>query len=289
MVGGCASATDGQAASPDPGSYGSGLTERREGQPLGPGGGRGPTVKVPGGGTATQTGSPPTTRARINDNDGLGRNARLYLSAEVPKLVIEVDAVKGAEPSDAALATLRERLAEITDKPGGVELLATETFSNDRTRWSEDDIIAVQRAQRDRFSTPTAIVLYVLSVRGTYAANDDALGLAYSSSAFVLFTEHIRQVAATPLVSSSAIERAVAVHEMGHVFSLLNIGYTSPREREDPRHEAHSSNADSVMYWAIDNVGVADLLGGRTAPPSTFDEDDRADLNDIRTGRLRSA
>jgi hypothetical protein len=40
------------------------------------------------------------------------------------------------------------------------------------------------------------------------------------------------------------------------------------------------------MYWAVDNVGVASLLGGRTAPPTDFDADDKADLADVKLGRL---
>ena len=33
---------------------------------------------------------------------------------------------------------------------------------------------------------------------------------------------------------------------------------------------------------------VANLLGGRTQPPNDYDTDDRADLADVRSGKLRS-
>jgi len=66
----------------------------------------------------------------------------------------------------------------------------------------------------------------------------------------------------------------------------VNLGYHSPRPHEDPQHPGHSNDPNSVMYWAVDNVGVATLLGGHTAPPTDFDPDDRADLSDIRRGEL---
>lgn len=182
---------------------------------------------------------------------------------------------------------LRTRLASIVDKPGGIEMLPVETFSGDRSPWSEGDLLDVEKRNRDRYSTRSAMVLYVIYVNGSYSERPEALGLAYDSSTFAIFVERIREAAATPLVSSASIEQAVVVHEMGHVLALVNLGYESPRDHEDPQHRGHSSNPESVMYWAMDNVGVANLLGGRTTPPDDFDPDDRADLEDLKEGRLR--
>jgi len=111
------------------------------------------------------------------------------------------------------------------------------------------------------------------------------IGIAYSSSTDVIFEQAIRD-AATPLVSAQEIEQAAMVHEVGHLLSLVNLTYHSPRPHEDPNHPGHSSDPNSVMYWAIDNVGVATLLGGHTQPPTGFDPDDLADLNDVKAGKL---
>lgn len=265
-----------------------GASDDRAGDPLGPVGGEGSTGKIPAGDGSSQTGAGSQGVAPgVNDNGRLGINSRLYLSAEVPKLVVEVDAVRGAEPTPASLSTLRSRLAGVADKPRGIEMLPVETFSSDSAPWTEADLVQAEKQNRDRFSTRNEIVLYVQYVDGTFEENAEALGVAYKSSAYAVFAEHIREVASTPLVPSTAIESAVNVHEMGHVLALVNIGYSSPRDHEDPQHDRHSSNPDSVMYWAIDNVGVAGLLGGRTSPPTDFDQDDKADLADIRSGRLR--
>jgi hypothetical protein len=222
----------------------------------------------------------------INDEAALGRNARLYLNRGVPKLIVEVDAVEGYEPTAAALDLLRTRLASVVDKPSGIQMLPTESFSEHHTSWDGADLRVAERRYRDRYSSSAAAVLYVIYVDGSYAASDDALGAAFNASSFAVFVQKIRQDATTPLVPSSAIERSVLVHETGHVLALVNLTYRSPRDHEDPQHEGHSRNPDSVMYWAIDNVGIASLLGGRTAPPTDFDSDDRADLADLRSGKL---
>lgn len=224
--------------------------------------------------------------APIDDNGPLGINTRLYLSHDIPKLIVEVDAEKGYEPTSSALDRLRSRLASVADKPNGIQILPVETFTDDRSPWSEDDLLAVERKYRDNYSSRSAMVLYVLYVDGSYSEQSDALGLAYDSSTYAVFAEKIRESAATPLVPAASIEQAVVVHEMGHVLALVNLGYTSPRDHEDPDHRGHSSDPNSVMYWAMDNVGVANLLGGRADPPDDFDADDRADLEDLKSGRL---
>lgn len=287
----CVSRSDDGAARSSPrGKYGSALADEAT-----PGvGGGAPGTGAPSGlkpdpdrpGGAAAAPRAPSGQARIDDNARLGVNARAYLSAQIPRLVVEIDAVTGHEPSAQALDLLRDRLVDVSDKPRGVEFLPVETFTEDRAPWTEADLLTAERRHRDRHSTPQEMVLYVLYVDGAFAEESDALGVAFKASTFAVFAERIDD-AATPLVSAASIERSVLVHELGHVLALVNIGYTSPRPREDPDHDAHSSNPDSVMYWAVDNVGVAGLLGGRSEPPTDFDADDRADLEDIKNGRIR--
>jgi len=289
VASGCAVRGDERRAAPDPRRYGSSpASAAPDDSPvqLGPRGGDGPTVRIPGGSTGA-SGSRGSASTTVDDFGRLGSNTHLYLSNEVPKLVVEVDAVRGYEPSAGALSMLRSRLEAVTDKPAGIEMLPISTFAGGRSSWTENDVMDVQRRQRDRWSNRDEIVLYVLYVDGSFADDEKSLGVSFNSSMYTIFIEQIRGAAATPLVSAEAIERAVTVHEMGHVLALVNLGYRSPRNHEDPSHPGHSNNGDSVMYWAVDNVGVASLVGGRTGPPTQFDADDLADLEDLRRGRLR--
>lgn len=243
-------------------------------------------MDLPGSG-ASGRGGTTASGATINDHGPLGRNTHLYLNREVPRLVVEIDAVRGYEPTTYALDTLRERLQGVVDKPGGVDLLQVETFANNESTLTPADLREFENRNRDHYSTRNVMILYVLYVNGSFTHDREALGVAYNSSSYAVFAERIRVAAATPLVPAPAIEQAVIVHELGHVLALVNIGYTSPRNHEDPEHANHSKNPDSVMYWAIDNVGVAGLLQGRPSPPTKFDNDDLADLADLKSGKLR--
>jgi hypothetical protein len=222
---------------------------------------------------------------KIDDNGPVGANTHLYLNRKIPKLVVEVDAVKGYEPAPSALRILRDRLTRVVDKPGGVTFLATKVIPRTEDGDSQHSFMEkTEQRYRTHHSTPSAIVLYVLYSDGQMGG---VIGAAYSSSAYVVFKQNIQDSAATPLVTAVDIENSVIVHEMGHVMALVNIGYQSPRNHEDPQHKGHSNNSKSVMYWAVDNVGVVGLLGGSRKPPTEFDANDLADLRDLRDGKLK--
>jgi len=74
------------------------------------------------------------------------------------------------------------------------------------------------------------------------------------------------------------------VHEYGHLVALVNNGYESPHDHEDPDHPNHSNNDDSVMYWAIESQDIANQIDGE--PPNNFDSDDLDDLRLMKEGKL---
>jgi hypothetical protein len=63
--------------------------------------------------------------------------------------------------------------------------------------------------------------------------------------------------------------------------ALINFGYHSAYNHEDSSHPHHSNNPNSVMYWAVEDVSVRNILRG--GPPADFDDADRADLTMLRT------
>jgi hypothetical protein len=60
----------------------------------------------------------------------------------------------------------------------------------------------------------------------------------------------------------------------------VNIGYRSRFNHEDPAHPNHSNNPGSVMYWAVEDISIRNVLRG--GPPPDFDDADRADLAMLR-------
>ena len=116
-------------------------------------------------------------------------------------------------------------------------------------------------------------------MNGDYAGGSGTLGLAFTATAFALFEDQIQQ-AANVFVSADSIERSVITHEMGHLLGLVNIGYRSHYDHEDPQHPHHSKYQTSVMYWAVEDTSIATILRG--GPPDDFDRYDRADLALLR-------
>jgi hypothetical protein len=237
-----------------------------------------------GPGTAGETsgGGSGGSAARYDDDGALGSMVRAYLRAEpATKLIVEVDYVSRRAPSSRALAHLASVLEGVADKPGGIDVKAGNEIAAGRDTWSIGEIKALERQHRAARSSGDTATMWIVYLDGRYASEESALGVAYSASAAAIFRDRIGD-ATTALVDASSIERAVVVHEAGHILALINIGYTSAIDHEDPDHPHHSKNKGSVMYYAVEDVSIANLLGG--GPPATFDDADKADLAKLKSG-----
>lgn len=248
-----------------------------------PGGAPAP-AKAPTGGTTSQRKADEPAPKGPTDTGTVGQNSFFYLNASVPKLVIEIDAVQGYEPSKAAVDLLATRLKSIASKPGGIQVV-TNVVGGGRPSWTVAHVRQFEQQHRSAKSTPSSAVIHVSYVDGESV--DGAIGIAYASSSVVLFAESLR-ANALATVPAEDVEKSVLVHEVGHLLALVNIGYTSPRDHEDDEHRGHSKNIGSVMYYAVDTVGVYSVFRGlNRLPPTDFDADDRADLADIKTRKIR--
>ncbi len=85
-----------------------------------------------------------------------------------------------------------------------------------------------------------------------------------------------------PGAQVGAFERAVAVHELGHAFGLVNRTGVGAFH-EDPGHPGHTGDESSVMYWAIESPSLTEIFG--TGPPSGFTEADRREMDLVRQQR----
>lgn len=238
-----------------------------------------PGAAPEGTGAGENGGSAPKVSAP--DRRGLGEAARSILASSTPRLVIEVDGAEGRRPG-GSLGHMRSVLESVADKPGGISTQNGSVPSSGR-EYGRDDLVALEEAHRDTVPSGETAAIYVLYLDGRYADSPDTLGVAFGATSFAIFADAIEE-AASLLSDPERLERAVFVHELGHLLRLVNIGYDSPRDREDPEHPNHSSNTDSVMHWAIETDAVSQVLDG--PPPDDFDEADRADLADIKAGRL---
>ncbi len=231
-------------------------------------------------GTPTVASSVP---GAVYDDDGpLGGMARTFLrSSPARRLVVEVDYVQGRAPSTNALNHLQQVLSGVCAKPGGVVVQRGSAIASSGSSYSIEDIKAIERWARSARSAGDTATIWIVYLDGELSDAPGALGVAFDASSAAIFRDRIDE-ATTAVFLATEIERAVIVHEAGHLLALVNIGYKSRIAHEDAQHPHHSSNDESVMFWAVEDVSIKNLLGG--GPPDDFDDADRADLAMLRNG-----
>lgn len=208
-----------------------------------------------------------------------GVGPRDYLSSsDYDTWVIEVDSVQGAAPSAGALDLLRSRLMEVADKPGGIEIRQSDTLEARGGTWSSRDVLDAAARSRDLSTGGDTVVTHLLFLDGQYSTSN-VLGVAIGHSTIAIFSQTIRDnctVVNGCLTGSDSVFRAVLVHEFGHAMGLVDNGIPMVNNHEDPENPGHSSNRDSVMYFAVETTNVFNVFTG--GPPTTFDAADKADM-----------
>jgi len=235
-----------------------------------------------------------------NQRSGPGDHALDFIrGSPYSKLHIVVDYVKGAEPNEAALNVLVATAREVLDKKE-VTLTKHENIpakgADHAYTFKEVNEIELEH-RRDYTGGDTAVMyfLYLDGVSEKDTKDGSVLGAAYRGSSVVMFKNNIRKaveqnkgqlgglLGPSTQQMETIVERAVLVHEMGHLLGLVDNGIPMQKDRldRDPNHTPkHSTNPKSVMYWAVENTGgLKNFLQGNTDIPYRFDEDDKADIN----------
>lgn len=184
-----------------------------------------------------------------------------------------------------AMDLVKTRLAEVCDKPNGIKIVSSEIDFKEDTSWTPDDVRDARWKHGGDAMKSDTLNWYFLFPKGTYT-DDSVLGVAVDASTVAVFKDSIDEsenFLGRP--SAEEIERAVTVHEAGHLLGLVNLVYTSPIDHEDPDHPGHSSNDDSVMYWAIESSSIGNIFSGSI--PDEFDADDKSDLEGMASGELK--
>lgn len=268
-------------SSPPPASDETATTSRGSGGTGAPTSQRSPTEST----VPPTSASPPTgggTGGPAGDDGRLGppgAYARALLRpAPVTSITLEVIVQSGTQLRSGTVALVEDVFEESAAKD---VFVATRTASDGAPAgaWDERAITAFADRHAQETASGSRAVVRFLALKGGFAADDNAIGVAVRGDVFALFVDKING-AATPLVDATTIEQAVAVHEVGHLLGLVDIALD--RNRDDPDHPFHSRNRGSVMFWAIETDLVGQILSG--PPPRTFDRDDRDDLAALRAG-----
>jgi hypothetical protein len=234
----------------------------------------------------------------ISDFGSTGSAARgLLMPSPYTEIVVEIDYVSGRAPSQQVQNNFVDRLEEVAQK--NIKLSAREipARNSDASGYTESDVLSIANGRRFR-STGSQAAIYIVYLNGQRRGDpnppnpEGVIGAAVAGTVIVVFPDKLNLVA-LPDFQKENLRTAVIVHEIGHILSLVNIGYTSPRggDHVDPSARGcgggspcHSNNRDSVMYWALESTGVATQFVGRDIP-TRYDANDLADLADRRAGK----
>ncbi len=216
-----------------------------------------------------------------------------------PRLVIEVDYVAGREPRATSVTQLEAVLAEILDKPGGVEVVLDQQLDTlGRTHaWTVDERLALADATFDLVVPADTIKIHALFVDG-HAAEDDAmdgvlLGVAWGHESIMMFRDTL-DGGCNGLVVGALVEQLCAEaeqliwqHEVGHVVGLVDADLPMQVDHLDhtPGAGKHDVSHDCVMYREYEGLDALDtvldrLLGG--GPPIELDAACLADLDAVK-------
>jgi hypothetical protein len=241
------------------------------------GGGVGPAATRGDGGSdrpGVATSVSPATSVRTDGAPGT-LAALILRPAESREIVVDVAAQDGAAPREATLDHVTAVLRSVTGKAVSVERRGLPGGAQPWDRASLD----AARGAGDEQRRGGAAVVRLLFVHGTYGGDDSILGVAYRGDTAAVFVDGV-DAAGGLLTGSGPLEDAVSLHEVGHLLGLVDL--VVPTGRADPSHPGHSTNRESVMYWAVESSLVGDVLSG--GPPRDLDAADRADLERIRRG-----
>lgn len=206
-------------------------------------------------------------------------------SDQFSSMVVEIDFESGYRPMTSSTDMLLERLNQVCDKPEGITVEYSEVDFQHEGDWTADDVREQAWLHKSGDVMDSTVLRWQLLFPSGEYTETGVLGVAVDGSSIALFGDTIQE-AGGPFNRPSVedVENSVVVHEVGHLLGLVNLVYTSPADHEDPEHPGHSSNDDSVMYWAVNSADLANILFGSL--PNEFDEDDLNDMRGLADGSI---
>lgn len=236
-------------------------------------------------------------------NSKPGEFASEFIRASLyPALLVEVNYAAGfAHNAELQKRVFTTVIAEILDKPKGTQFIAKELAIGQGTglepnhAYTIDEVKALEEKHRQRYKNPEdgTAVIHILVLNGHYSTDtalQKTLALAYRGSSVVLFQETLNS-ACNPQKPQlcDLTGSTILVHELGHLFGLVNMGTKMQKPHEDSAHSHHDPNSDCIMYWAHDALTPADIERAQRDKPDSGSAYlfDQACLDDLKAVRLQ--
>ena len=201
------------------------------------------------------------------DNSPNISNNSFLSDKDYNSLVVEVQYMKGFQPTQVALNNFKNFLQNRLNKPGGITVVQDSIVSSGKSSYSLSDIQQIEQANRLQYAAGKAIAAYFLFLDADYSANSGnskVLGIAYSATSMVIFEKTIRDYCGgIGQPSPSTLETTVIDHEFGHILGLVNNGTPMQANHQDTPHGRHCTVKNCLMYYNVEtSYIIASLLGG---------------------------
>lgn len=195
----------------------------------------------------------------------------LLAASDYDRLEVEIQYMPDHKPTDAALERLKTFLVARLNKPQGIEFVYTKIPSKDKTKYSIDDIKAIEDEHRTVFTEDKKVGTYFLFLDGEYSENEGnsvVLGVAYYNTSMAIFQKTIKDLT-TGLGSpeQNKLETVVINHEFGHILGLVNVGTAMQNSHQDTSHGKHCDNEDCLMNWKAETGDAINNFLGTSGIP----------------------
>ncbi|MBD3627112.1 hypothetical protein [Cyclobacterium sp.] len=212
----------------------------------------------------------------------VGKSANFLLSDDrFTALELEIVYMEGFKPTSFMVSEMTDFLQELTLKPEGIRVTEREIPAEGEEFYTTDKIAELENRYRESYNDGNTVSVFLLVVDGFYMQNEEeyfTIGAAYRNTSMVLFGRRIAENSGGfRKPGRGNLEATVALHELGHLLGLVNIGteMVTPHEDTDQDREFHCDNADCLMYWAVETSNVLNFM--QNSVPE-LDENCRNDL-----------
>ena len=124
-----------------------------------------------------------------------------------------------------AMDLVKSRIQEVCKKPDGIQIVAEEIDFSEDNVWNANDVRDARWKHGDDAMGSSTLNWYFLFPKGIYE-DESVLGVAVDASTVAVFKDSVDEsVNFLGRPSADEIERAVTVHEAGHLLGLVNLVY----------------------------------------------------------------
>ncbi len=194
-----------------------------------------------------------------SNNLSVGKSAADFLqSGSFSKVRIQIAYMPGYAPDAASLTNLTNFINTYCNKPAGIEIVQNQIAASGKQTLTLNEIIAIEDANRTAFNSGNTLAVFVLYADADYNQNG-VLGVAYKNTSMVVFGKTIvNNSGGINQVSRTKLESTGLLHEISHLFGLVNLGSPLSTPHEDAAHEKHCNNSACLMYFATQ----VNMMGG---------------------------